>query len=119
MSYAAIGDAALVVCRPGAERGRQLNKEATRFVGQPMNKRSLKNNVQRSSVALDPADWVVLATNGLSEFIAPLRPADVVPRVLDRTRERACAGGRGGARTQRGLRRRAGDNVAVAVLSPA
>jgi serine/threonine protein phosphatase PrpC len=118
LSFAAIGDAALVVCRPGAERGRQLNKEAMRFLGQPMTKRALKGAVQRSTTSLDPADWVVLATDGLSEFIAPLRPADVVPRLLETHRdaspedaavavvEAACAAG-------------AGDNVAVAVLRPA
>jgi serine/threonine protein phosphatase PrpC len=118
LSYAAIGDAALVAARPGAERGRQLNKEVMRFIGQPMSRRALKGTVQRGTVELAPGDWVVAVTDGLSEFIAPLRPADVLPRVLGlladaspepaalAVAEAACSAG-------------AGDNVGVVVLAPA
>jgi len=118
LSWAAIGDGAIIVARPGAQRARQVNKEAMRFVGYPMNKRSLKNTVQRGSTAFDPDEWIVLITDGLSEFVSPLRPADVVPRVLATVREPtaeaaalalieiACSAG-------------AGDNVAVAVVAPA
>lgn len=117
LSWAAIGDGALVVCRPGAERGRQLNKEAMRFIGHPMGRRALKQTVQRGSVALDDGQWVALVTDGLSEFVAPLKPADVVPRVLALSAagtaeaaavalvDTACGAG-------------AGDNVAAAVLAP-
>jgi serine/threonine protein phosphatase PrpC len=118
LSFASIGDAALVVCRPGEERGRQLNREAMRFLGRPMTRRGVRNTVQRQTLALEPDQWVVAVTDGLSEFIAPLRPADVVPRVLADGRsgsveaaavavvEAACAAG-------------AGDNVAVALVAPA
>src|SRR3712207_8539779 len=58
-------------------RSRQLNKEAMRFIGHPMNKRALKGTMQRGSVRLEDGDWVALVTDGLSEFIAPLKPADV------------------------------------------
>jgi serine/threonine protein phosphatase PrpC len=119
LSWAAIGDGALVVARPGAERAKQLNREEMRFVGYPMNKRALKNTVQRGHVDLEPDQWVVLITDGLSEFIAPLRPADLVPRVL------ASGGGRlsaeDGARAliDAACTAGAGDNVAAAVLAPA
>lgn len=118
LSWAAIGDGAIVVGRPGAQRARQVNKEAMRFVGHPMNKRSLKHTVQRGSTTFDPDEWIVLVTDGLSEFVSPLRPADVVPRVLATVAEptaeaaalalvdTACSAG-------------AGDNVAVAVVAPA
>jgi serine/threonine protein phosphatase PrpC len=115
LGFAAIGDAALVVCRPGDARGRQLNREALRFLGRPLGRRSLKSAVKRGTVALDPGDWVVVASDGLSEFIAPLRPADVIPRALAAAPadpeaaavavvEAACAAG-------------AGDNVAVGLLA--
>ena len=116
VSWGALGDAALVLARPGDARARQLNKEAMRFVGYPMSRRALKGTVQRGQAALDPGEWVVLVTDGLSEFVAPMRPADVIPRVLGRAAagtpedaavaliEVACDAG-------------AGDNVAVALLA--
>jgi serine/threonine protein phosphatase PrpC len=117
LSFAAIGDGALVLARPGTTRGRQLNREAMRFAGRPMNRRALRHNVQCATVDLDPDEWIVAVTDGLSEFIVPLRPADVVPRVLAGLEEpsaeaaavalveTACAAG-------------AGDNVAAAVAGP-
>jgi serine/threonine protein phosphatase PrpC len=117
LTFAGIGDAALVVARPGTERGRQLNKEAFRFLGEPMKPRQLKSAVQRGSIGLEGDEWVAMATDGLSEFVAPLKPADVVPRVLARDEstsaeaaavqlvETACTAG-------------AGDNVATIVVAP-
>lgn len=117
LSWGAIGDGALVVGRPGAQRARQVNKEAMRFVGYAMNKRALKSTVQRGTTEVEPGEWVVAVTDGLSEFVAPLRPADVVPRVLATLKpptaetaaralaDTACSAG-------------AGDNVAVAVAAP-
>ena len=118
LSWGAIGDGAIVVGRPGAARGRQVNREAMRFIGHPMNRRSLKQTVQRGTTDVAPDEWVVVITDGLAEFVTPLRPADVVPRVLgtldpptpeDAARalvDTACSAG-------------AGDNVAVAVIAPA
>lgn len=116
LSWAAIGDGAIVAGRPGARRARQVNKEAMRFIGYPMNKRALKNTVQRGTTELKPDEWIVLITDGLSEFVSPLRPADVVPRVLATAPtaeaaalaliDTACSAG-------------AGDNVAAAVVAPA
>jgi serine/threonine protein phosphatase PrpC len=119
LSWGAIGDGALVVARPGTERGKQLNKEVMRFVGYPMNKRSLKNTIQRGKFDLEPDHWVTLITDGLSEFIAPLRPADIVPRILasgsaDMTAE---AGAR--ALVDAACTAGAGDNVAAVVMAPA
>jgi serine/threonine protein phosphatase PrpC len=120
VSWAALGDGALVLARPGAMRGRQLNKEAMRFVGHPMNRRQLKGTVQRGRARVEPGEWVVLVTDGLSEFVAPLRPADVVPRVL----ALAARDGDGGAEAaalaliDTACNAGAGDNVAAAVLAP-
>lgn len=117
LSWAAIGDGAIVVGRPGAQRARQVNKEAMRFIGYPMRKRSLRSTVQRGSTTFEPDEWVVLVTDGLSEFVSPLRPADVVPRVLakvaDSTAEAAAL-----ALIDTASSAGAGDNVAVAVFAP-
>lgn len=117
LSWAAIGDGAIVVGRPGAQRARQVNKEAMRFIGYPMNKRSLKNTVQRGSTPVGPDEWIVLVTDGLSEFVAPLRPADVVPRVLATVRE-ATAEAAALALVDTACSAGAGDNVAVALIAP-
>ena len=116
VSFGSMGDAALVVARPGGERGRQLNKEAARYVGYASTRKGIEGSVHRGEAALAPDEWVVLATDGLSEFINPMRPADVVPRVLARAGgdpeaaaaqlvEAACTAG-------------AGDNVGIAVAMP-
>lgn len=119
LTWAGIGDAALVVCRPGGERGRQLNREAMRFVGYPMGRRALKDAVQRGAERLEPGEWVVMVTDGLSEFVAPLRPADVVPRILARAARSdpsAAAAARGVVETAGDAG--AGDNVGVALVAP-
>ncbi len=117
LSWGSVGDGALVIARPGSQRARQLNKEAMRFVGHPMNKRALKNTVQHGVTDVDPDEWIVLITDGLSEFVSPMRPADVIPRVLATLKpptaetaaralvDTACSAG-------------AGDNVATAVVAP-
>ena len=117
VSFAAIGDGALVLARPGTRRGRQLNREAMRFLGPPMNKRALRNTVQRGAVERAPDEWVVAVTDGLSEFVAPLRPADVVPRVLAMSRE-GTAEAAALAIVETACSAGAGDNVAVALSAP-
>src|SRR3954447_23555274 len=118
LSFGSIGDGALVVARPGTERGRQVNREAMRFVGQPMNRRSLKQTLQRGNLALGEEDWVVAVTDGLSEFVAPLRPADVVPRVLARLEAPRSAEAAAVALVEIACQAGAGDNVAAAVVAP-
>jgi serine/threonine protein phosphatase PrpC len=117
LSWGAIGDGALVIARPGAQRARQVNKEAMRFIGYPMNKRSLKGTLQRGATDLEPDEWVVAITDGLAEFVAPLRPADVVPRVLA-TLKSPTAEAAARALVDTACSAGAGDNVAVAVLAP-
>ena len=118
LSWATIGDGAIVVGRPGAQRARQVNKEAMRFVGYPMNKRSLKSTVQHGATRLDEGEWVVAVTDGLSEFISPLRPADVVPRVLGSVPAPVTAEAAALALIETACSAGAGDNVAVAVVAP-
>jgi serine/threonine protein phosphatase PrpC len=120
VSWAAIGDGALVLARPGASRGRQLNKEAMRFVGHPMSRRQLKGTLQRGRTRIEPGEWVVLVTDGLSEFVAPLRPADVGPRVLAMAARDAGGGAEAAALAliDTACSAGAGDNVAAAVLVP-
>ncbi len=117
LSWGAIGDGALVVCRPGAQRGRQLNREAMRFIGHPMNRRALKNTVGRGTLGLAPDEWVIAVTDGLSEFVAPLRPADVVPRVLA-TADPSTAEAAAHALVDTACSAGAGDNVATAIVAP-
>lgn len=119
VSWGAMGDAALVACRPGRDRGRQLNREEMRFVGYPMSPRALKDAVGRGEERLEPGEWLIAVTDGLSEFIAPLRPADILPRILalatqiENSPEMVArtivdTAGEAGA----------GDNVGVALLAP-
>jgi serine/threonine protein phosphatase PrpC len=117
LSWAAVGDGAIVLGRPGTARGRQLNREAMRFIGYPMNKRSLKSTLQRGTTDVAPDEWVVLVTDGLAEFVAPLRPADVVPRVLG-TLDPATPEAAARALVDTACSAGAGDNVAVAVVAP-
>jgi serine/threonine protein phosphatase PrpC len=117
LSFAAIGDAALVVGGPGLGRGRQLNVEAFQFLGRPMKPRALKKAVQRGSTSLDDGEWVTMVTDGLTEFVAPLRPADLVPRVLARSRE-GTAEAAAVALVEAACAAGAGDNVAAVVLAP-
>jgi serine/threonine protein phosphatase PrpC len=117
VSWASLGDAALVLARPGAQRGRQLNKEAMRFIGQPMTKRAVKKEVQRGGALIEPGEWLVAITDGLSEFVAPLRPADVVPRVLA-TLEAPTAEVAARTLINTACSAGAGDNVAAAVVAP-
>lgn len=119
VSWGAMGDAALVACRPGPGRGRQLNREAMRFVGHPMSSRALADAVARGEERLGPGEWLIAVTDGLSEFVNPLRPADVLPRIL------ALAGQADGspvsaarAVVQTAGEAGAGDNVGVALLAP-
>jgi hypothetical protein len=116
VSFGSMGDAALVVARPGSARGRQLNKEAARYIGYATRRKALEGAIHRGEATLAPGEWVVLATDGLSEFIAPARPADAIPPILARAGddpeeaaalivEAACAAG-------------AGDNVGVALTAP-
>lgn len=118
VSFASIGDASLVVCAAGADRGRQLNKESMRFLGRPLGGRALKGNVQRSDKSLDATDWVILVTDGLSEFIAPLRPADVLPRVLANAGPDAAPEAVAKAIVDTAGSAGAGDNVGVALVAP-
>lgn len=120
VSWGALGDAALVVCRPGERRSRQLNREAMRFVGYPMGQRVLRQLVSHGSDELGAGEWVVLVTDGLSEFIAPMRPAGMLPWVLARA---AGDGGLTPAAAARAIvhaagEAGAGDNVGVAVCAP-
>ncbi len=117
LDWAAIGDGAIVVGRPGSQRARQVNREAMRFVGYPMNKRALKNTLQRGCTAVEPEEWIVLITDGLSEFISPLRPADVIPRVLATLPEPTALAG-ALALVETACAAGAGDNVAAAVMAP-
>lgn len=117
LSWGAIGDGALVVGRLGAGRARQLNREAMRFVGHPMSKRALKSTVGRGTLDLGADDWVVMVTDGLSEFVAPRKPADVVPQVLAAVSP-PTAEAVARAVVETACRAGAGDNVAVAVAAP-
>ena len=111
VSWGSLGDAALVVAEPGG-RGRQLNKELARFVGYAMGPQTLSELVQRGDDQLEEGEWVALCSDGLSEFVTPQRPANVVPSALEGAGD-AEAGAL--AIVTAALDAGAGDNVAVAV----
>ena len=119
VSFAAIGDASLVTCTAGADRGRQLNKEGMRFLGRPLSSRALKGNVQRGDKSLAADEWVICVTDGLSEFIAPLRPADLLPRLLAGVPPEATPDAAARAIADAAGAAGAGDNVGVALVAPA
>ena len=120
--WGSFGDAALVVAAPGEARGRQLNRELARYVGYPMSARVLEDLTQRGQGEIEPGEYVVLATDGLSEFISPMRPNDLIPRVLRRAELAAGVPPRAGevarAVIDVACESGAGDNVGVAVLAP-
>jgi serine/threonine protein phosphatase PrpC len=111
LSWASAGDTAVVVARPGASRGRQLNREAMRFVGHPMKPRALERVVGRGTRTLEEGEWVALITDGYSEFAG--RPAESLPSVLVSAADDAETGAR--AIVDHACARGAGDNVAAAV----
>jgi len=112
LSWAAMGDSALVVARPG-RRGRQLNRERMRFVGSAVSREALAGNVQRGEEELGEGEWVVLVTDGLAEFVIPQRPSDVIPASLKGEPEDAAE-----ADVRTAFAAGAGDNVGCAVLAP-
>lgn len=115
VSWASMGDAALVVGPAGTARARQLNRETMRFVGDPMSERSVRAGTFSGTAPVAPGEWVVLVTDGLSEFVTPLRPADVVPRVLARAGDDVSPAGAARAIVEVAGEAGAGDNVGVAL----
>ena len=114
VSWGSLGDAALVLAHPGGA-GRQVNRELARFVGYPMGPQTLSELVQRGEDELEAGEWVVLASDGLSEFVRE-RPARAVPRALEGAADAEAAAL---AVVNVACEAGAGDNVAVAVAKPA
>lgn len=109
LRWAAMGDSLLVVA--GAGGVERLDTPRHRFVGWPMTAEEIGERLQRGTCELGPGDWVVVATDGYTDFVTPgLEPvlaasaaaSKTAAQLVDVMIESACAGG-------------AGDNVAVAV----
>lgn len=112
LCWAAMGDSPLLVVE-GAY-GMELTEGEHAFLGWPMARQRMGRLLQRGRGTLGPGAWVVVASDGLSNFCqAP--PEKVAAEVLAHAPDaRAAAAGL----VQRACDGGAGDNVAVAVLAP-
>lgn len=114
LQWAGMGDSALfVVDRRG---GREMTRPHHHFIGHPMSQDAVRARLWHGQALLDDDAWVVVASDGFTNFAAHHDPAQAVAAVLTRTPDAAAAA--------RGLIDRAasggaGDNVAVAVCAPA
>ena len=110
VDWAVVGDAALVHVTGG--EGRQLNRERTEYLGSSSLSARLDDVLETGRHEALPGDVLVAVTDGLSQFVFPRRPAEVIARALE---------GTGGAEAQaravvrEALNAYAGDNVAVAL----
>ena len=113
LQHAAMGDSAVIVARPGSGEDRTLPRNS--FVGWPMSRPEIAGVLQRGRRALEPDEWVVVVSDGFTNFIGPRVAPTLVASVVaehtsatDVAAQLIDAAGRAGA----------GDNVAVAVCAP-
>jgi serine/threonine protein phosphatase PrpC len=115
LTWASMGDSAVI--RASSQDGETYWNPESFFVGWPgMTRTELESRLPRGTVDLVPGEWVVLATDGFTNFAWPDTPdeavraqlsSDVSPKQLARRLiDMAFEGG-------------AGDNVAIAVFGPA
>ena len=114
VQWASFGDSAVLVASPRS--GRQLNSPRPWFLGYPLVRSELGQLLDRGRYEPAPGEWIVLATDGFSDFAHPahLAPAEIVSIALE---------GRGDATRithrliQQAIEGGAGDNVGVAVAA--
>lgn len=109
VQWAVIGDVAVITGGTGAPR--VLNTLDEVFLGGPSEERHIAELSDIGTVALQPGEWLVLASDGLLNF-APLAAVDALLSSGGQPEE--VAGGLLRLAGDHG----AGDNVAVAVLAP-
>ena len=105
--WATMGDSMLAVVEPRGEVT-FLGERRSHFVGWPMSPTEVAQRLPRGREDVRSDSWVILATDGLTDFVADLegtlaRAVEASPEastVVERLIEAACEGG-------------AGDNVAV------
>jgi serine/threonine protein phosphatase PrpC len=112
LCWAAVGDSPLFVVE--GEHGMELTRSEQAFLGWPMARQRVDRLLQRGRGTLGRNAWVVLASDGFSNF-SPPPPERTAAQVLTHAPDpvagardlvtEACAGG-------------AGDNVAVAAAAP-
>lgn len=113
LQWAAMGDSALLVASAGA--GRELTRPRQEFVGFEMDRRDVADRLRRDVVELEAGEWVVLVSDGFTNFTTAPSAAEAVGAAIVEDASPAAVArdlvehaGRGGA----------GDNVAVAVAAP-
>lgn len=113
LQHAAMGDSAVIVASPGV--GEDRTRARHHFVGWPMSRPEIAGVLQRGRRPLEPDEWVVVVSDGFTNFIGPHVAPTLVASVVgdhvsaeDVAAELIEAAGRAGA----------GDNVAVAVCAP-
>lgn len=113
LQWASLGDSALFLV--GAGGGRELTSPEPRFVGPSLTTGAIDRLLGRGTVEVGHGDWVVLVTDGFTNFVRGAVPADAAAAVLrdlhdagEAVRGLVDLAGGGGA----------GDNVAVVAVAP-
>ena len=114
LQWASMGDSSLFIANgPTAV---ELTESMHRFLGQPMTRSEVDLSLARGMVDVGPEAWVVLATDGYTDYLpAPATPAEATRVWLRGTRDPVVA-----VKTLLDKARigGAGDNVALAVVAP-
>jgi serine/threonine protein phosphatase PrpC len=113
LCWAAFGDSPVLVAEAG--HGVELNAGGGGFLGSPLATHRVDRLLLRGRGTLGTGAWVVVATDGLSNFTGP-DPAGTAAEVLATTPDAATAAR---ALVERAFAGGAGDNVALAVSAPA
>lgn len=113
LRWAALGDSPVLVVQAG--RGQELTSDSSHFVGWPMASFQVDRVLQRGRLALADDAWVVVASDGFSNFTVAATAALGAEAVLSQARY-AADGARG--LIEHAFAGGAGDNVATAVLAP-
>lgn len=111
LQWASFGDSA--VFAGDAERVRRLDRPRHSFLGYPVSPGNLARELSSGYVGREPGAWVVLASDGYTDF-AGAKPEHKVRQALLRGSPEAVARGMVAQAFAGG----AGDNVAVACVAP-
>jgi serine/threonine protein phosphatase PrpC len=111
LAFATMGDSALFVCGHGGSR--RLDDPKHHFVGYPMTKDEIRERLITGEETLGDGEWVVLVTDGFTDF-----PPGAVPRLGGQIDSQRSAEAAVRSLIEAAFEGGAGDNVAAAVISP-
>ncbi|CAN5412877.1 hypothetical protein BH23ACT7_BH23ACT7_11480 [soil metagenome] len=113
LQWASMGDSALIIAVAG--NGEELTRPQHQFVGHPMSVPEVAGKLQRGLGEIPADAWVVVVSDGFTNFVGPDRASRVVADIVATATEPATAAR---AIVDRAGAMGAGDNVAVAVAAP-